>query len=230
MRITFLALFFSAYTGILFAQEETNDFIDKKFLDHYVGLQVNELLRQVLNVNSLPLTHPYFLNYAINLHEQGWGINYGIGFDYQNIQDGDAITKVKNLHESYIMRIGPEKKFYLGKRLILATGIDYSFGREFSRSNVRIEQDDEQFSETIIENIVNQQGIGARLSISFSLSKWLLVGSEASYTYMLQKTTQKVDETISFTFQESVNYEEDSFEERAFTFQTPVAIFLTLRF
>ena len=110
--LTFCAVLFSI---VCFCQEDLEE--EKKF-DHYIGLQMNEFIRQIFNITSTSLEHPYYLNYAINMHKNGWGMNFGFGYDYFNTIDGDAITEVNNSLDKYSFRLGPEKKYNIGKRFI----------------------------------------------------------------------------------------------------------------
>src|SRR4051812_37427211 len=60
--------------------------------NHYVGIQANELLKQLLNFsdNNTAVDNPYFLVYSINHNATGWGAHIGIGYDYNKVSDVNA--------------------------------------------------------------------------------------------------------------------------------------------
>ena len=55
----------------------------QKHFNHYVGVQVNGLIRQVLNFSNTTPTaplNPYLLIYSLN-HKSGWGLRHRLSKD-----------------------------------------------------------------------------------------------------------------------------------------------------
>src|SRR3954467_12047876 len=100
-----------------FAQTETtNSSIPKdKKLQHEVGVQLNELVRQVFNFSNTASTNtnPFLVTYSINSVKSGWGARVGFGYDYESITTDDGVTmRTSNLNDLH-SRLGIEKMFTL---------------------------------------------------------------------------------------------------------------------
>ena len=84
----------------LIAQEQT-DILPlpktKKF-DHKVGVQVNELIRQVFNFSNTASTvhNPYLLIYSVNHTRTGLGIRAGVGYTLRKLNDASGINQAVN--------------------------------------------------------------------------------------------------------------------------------------
>ena len=213
-----LIIFFSLVAS---AQVEdstnNNEEVKEQFLDHYFSLQINELLRQILNLsNTSGTTHPYFLNYAINHHKTGLGINTGFGATYFTTHDGDETNEISTEMEDINFRIGPEKKFYFGKRLIAGIGIDYIWSESKFITTEKFNIDQVQYTEKIVEENYKSEGLGPRLSLSFKITRWMLIGTEASYYYSLEKKKETTTQTESFISRETQTVFEEEFEDRIF--------------
>ncbi len=201
----------------------------KKF-DHYIGLQVNEFIRQIFNVTSQQFQHPYYINYAINFHDNGWGLNAGFGYDLGKTVEGDGITDVENEISALSFRIGPEKKFTMGKKFQSGVGVDFLVKDEYNKSTVTNNFESNQFTRTIVENSIDGMGGGVRLFLSWRPYNWLLLGTEASYYFLKSATEQRIEETISLVNDESQTTTTDDFEESALVFNTPTVLFVIISF
>ena len=99
------------------ANAQTDTTTSQKRYSHQVGVQVNELLRQIFNFGGDAVnTNPYLLTYSINSVKTGWGLRFGFGYEYQSVTIDDGITRkstdLNNLHT----RLGVEKAFALSPK------------------------------------------------------------------------------------------------------------------
>lgn len=220
-------LILSSFNSEAQEKEEEKD----KFVDHYFGVQINELIRQILNLNAEQSpVHPYFLNYGVNLHESGWGINTGFGYSYNVFRDGDAVNNSETKITDWAFRIGPDKKFFFGKRFVLGLGLDFFTEESNNHSTVTFTSVQNQFAETIVETNVKSRGIGPRLSLSYRITDHIMAGTELSYYYSLIKTEFNSQERTSFAANENFNSTNEEFDERKIVFNAPVILFLILTF
>ena len=100
---------------------------EKKVFEHAIGIQANQLLRQIINldVDNAILSNPYLLNYVLIHNQSLWGIMAGVGYDYLKTAD----KKTPGNHESRIndisARLGIARKFPIEKKLFIIAGLDY---------------------------------------------------------------------------------------------------------
>src|SRR4051812_22509181 len=98
----------------VYAQTET-----PKKIDQFVGVQVNQLFRQIINLNSSNTNNnnnSYLLTYSINLAKQGWGISVGTGYTYQEITDKNSPANHQSKINDLFYRAGLERKVLIGKK------------------------------------------------------------------------------------------------------------------
>src|SRR5688572_26884106 len=82
---------------------------EKRF-NHHVGVQINELFRQVFNFNGNAVnTNPYLFTYSVNHARTGWGLRAGIGYSYASLTDDDGITRRTSDLNDLQARFGFEK-------------------------------------------------------------------------------------------------------------------------
>ena len=99
------------------AQKDTEE---TKMFNQYIGVQANQLFRQIINLNNnnnTAINNPYLLTYSINLTKCGWGIQAGIGYNYQKITDKDLPVGRETKFSDLSYRIGIGRKVRLGKKL-----------------------------------------------------------------------------------------------------------------
>src|SRR6187431_2493251 len=88
--------------------------IRTKRYTHQVGVQVNEIFKQIFNFNGTAVnTNPYLFTYSINSVRSGWGLRVGVGYNYQKITTDDGITKKMSELNDLQLRLGGEKMFVL---------------------------------------------------------------------------------------------------------------------
>lgn len=213
-----------------------------KMFDHYIGLQANQLIKQIINLNSnnnSSIDNPYLLTYGIYLSRCGFGIEAGAGYNYKKITNsdlpGDRESKINNL----FYRIGVGRKVMAGKRIVAGYHLDfagdYQSDKTFS-SQVTNFGNTVDSSATHVTTQIKSYGPGARLSLGFYLAKRLLIGTEVTYYFV--KSTEKqnilVTTTTTIAFNNTVTTGTTNSnlktKTETFNFTIPVALFLIVKF
>jgi hypothetical protein len=165
---------------------------EKKF-NHFVGVQINPLLRQLLTIGSVPNTgNPFLLNYSLNNSRTKWGVHAGVGFSFSQIKDNDNITDRKTLVTSVSSRIGFDKYYDLGTRWQLGFGIDGVYQLSENITNTQVISFDTINTENRITSQIS--GGGLRGFARFKLSERVLLGTECTmyYQFGYNKTETKI--------------------------------------
>jgi hypothetical protein len=206
----------------------------------YLGLQANQLLRQLFSFgNTAAVNNPYLLTYSVNRDSVGPGLNVGIGYSFDEITTGDAVfervTKLNNLS----FRIGYEYKHALSRKFITSAGVDFIADRSVNDSEVTT---DDQFNKSkIVTNSKDSGfGFGPRVTLSYHLTDRLLIGTEATWYFRSSKNKRKVvsrittrefdpitGQQINVTHTETTESDDDL---KALEFNVPAVIYLILRF
>jgi hypothetical protein len=238
MRSFLLCFYYLLGAGLVtFAQEEGST----RTTFHYVGVQANQLVRQVLNFgnNTPAVNNPYLLIYSATNATSGNGISAGLGYTINQFSDGDPINKRESNISNFSFRVGYEKRFKFGKRWLAASGIDLLIG---SQRNKTINTNDSPPNKFIVETInkVNSQGLGPRFALHYLVTERILLGTEISYYYTTSKIIAEVNTTSTFqefdpnTGQQRLvtRTEKRDTEEKGknLSLNLPVALFLTLKF
>src|SRR5690349_18412605 len=84
------------------------DSLKTKYVNNYVGVQVNQLLKQLINLNgsSAPINNPYLLTYGIYSSEINWGLELGLGYNYFNTKDNLSTTDHETKLNQLFYRLG----------------------------------------------------------------------------------------------------------------------------
>lgn len=167
-----------ACSVVAFAQDEATQ--PEKPFSNYVGIQVNQLLRQLVNFGgSNPITNPYLIAWAANHKQSGWGFSAGFGYIYSQVKSGDAISQTNTTINDFHLRFGPEKKSTVGKRWMIGFGGDLVVDGERNKTIANA-----QGSSTVItETNTSKFGLGPRFTINYSFSDRLMLGTEGSYYF-----------------------------------------------
>lgn len=225
---------------------QTDDDNTKKY-DHYVGFQANELLKQIINLNNSnsSITNPYLLTYYIKNNSNGWGINVGLGYNYQDSKAVNTPTPQETKINDLSFRIGIGRRFMISKRFETGYSFDFivnSLNNQTFTPTVNITNVgngnviDSSFATTTIKTTT--YGFGPQFFLGFHISNRVLLGTEASYYFLMakQKTNSNVvdkttDETV-FPFSISSNISNSNAENdnNSFSLSIPVAIFLIVKF
>jgi hypothetical protein len=191
----------------------------------YGGVQVNQLVRQILNFggSSSSINNPYLFNIGINSAQTGWGVNMSHGFTHTKFNDGDAFTDRETKINDQFFRLGFERKTMITQKWMISWGFDVVAESQKNSTKTKTNQGGGggDFSSEI-ETIVNSQGVGPRFAFNYQLGEKILVGTECNYYFKTGKTTQK----IKTSFDQD---DEDSDKFRRFQFNLPAVIYLIFK-
>lgn len=189
--------------------------------NHYVGVQVNQLIKQIFSFgNSAAVNNPYLLTYSLNSVRTGWGANFGLGYTFNEFNDGDAFTQRKTKINEFVFRAGFERKSTFGKRWILSAGFDALV--DLTNNSTKISQDNDPQSTATTKTKNNGWGLGPRVTLNYDITGKLLIGTEATYYFKSMKNT--IEDSGFGTKQETTE------KLKSFQFNLPTAIFLILKF
>lgn len=191
--------------------------------DHYVGVQVNQLIKQIFNFSSSSsaINNPYLLTYAVNSVRTGWGANFGLGYTFNEFTDGDAFSQRKTKINELFFRTGFEKKSSFGKRWILSAGMDVLI--DLKNNSTKTVQDNNAQLTFKTKTKSNGWGLGPRVTLNYDITGKLLVGTEVTYYFKSMKNTV-------VNSGGSISDEEITEKLKNFQFNVPTAIFMILKF
>jgi hypothetical protein len=219
------------------AQDETP--VAKKS-DHYVGLQANQLIRQIFNFSnsSSAINNPYLLTYAVNSVATGAGFTAGFGYNFLEAKDGDQAFDRTTTTNDIFFRMGFEKKTMLAKKVIFSLGVDIVLDRQ----KLAIETKEKTQSQNNFESSTRTTGtgLGPRLTINYQLTDKIIIGTEANYYYK-SFTIDKSQTDVFFETQfdpitgqqrqvRRTNETKDSEKQKRFQFNSPAVIYLIIKF
>lgn len=190
--------------------------------DHYVGIQANQLLRQIFNFGggSASINNPYLIAYSFNNRITRVGMNIGFGFNYDERVTDDQFIDRTTITNDFFFRVGIEKKSTLARKLVLSTGADFVIDLQKSETKTGdLSQPNMDFSTGTKSSGF---GLGPRVTLNYAISDKILVGTEANYYFKTFTIKQ---------FQESPGFS-DSQQRKTKSFQlnVPAVIFLILKF
>jgi hypothetical protein len=207
----------------------------------YVGLQANQLVKQLLNLSNSPaISNPYLLTAAVTSYKYfGISLRGGIGYNYSKITELSPATHESKLHEIFF-RYGIGKNFLLGTKWEASIGVDrveeYKVNKTFATS-VTIFSSTTDSVESVTTSKTETEGYGGQLALAFHLSKHVLLGTEATFYYVTShiKQNSEVFENITNTSAAEENiftYEATNSEAKEVSFNAtaPVALFLIVKF
>jgi hypothetical protein len=227
-----LVCFFVGAAKSQIAEKHDDESAGKKF-DHYIGVQINPLLRQLLTIGSVPNTgNPFLLNYSMNNTKKHWGFHAGVGYNYIQVKDNDGITDRKSQISSVSSRIGLDKYYDLTNRWQIGFGLDGVYQLSENITNTQIIS----FDTIDTENRITTQksGGGVRGFARFKLSERVSLGTEctAYYQFGFNKSESKITSRdfnqpgapkVTVSNSTTQNLVESSFV-------LPVAVYLIFRF
>lgn len=186
---------------------------------HYVGLQANQLIRQLLSFggNSTAVTNPYLLTYSVNSKQTGVGFSTGLGYSSIQTKSTDNFTSVVSKVNDLAWRFGIEKKSYLSKRWLVSFGGDFLV--EANKAET-ISNNGSNPNPTVTTK-TSRVGFGPRASLNYQFHDKLLIGTEASYYFKWINQDQKVTGMSAPV--------EPSTSLRSFSFTLPAVVFLIVK-
>ena len=239
VRIFFATTTFMAVA--FFKSHAQSEALPNKQFSHYIGVQANQLIKQIVNLNSgsSSIDNPYLLVYSIKDNKTGWGAAAGIGYEFQKIHDllpENRESKMNNL----FFRAGVTRKSMVSKRFEASYGLDFVYDYRLNKtftSSVTVFGSSIDSSESIVTSKTTSYGFGPQFTISYYFSERLLLGTETTYYFISSSEKQNAittDKVFSqFPTPETVTTTSNSNSKTdvsTFTFGFPVALFLILKF
>ena len=211
-KIVLATLLSLTLAGSCLAQDAAPAPKKEKEFDHYIGVQINELTKQILGVNNAnsTLTNPYIFTYNLTERASGLGLRLGTGFDFitQTLDGGGKMES-----KSFDIRIGFEKVFKLSDKWSSGVGIDLLY----KAKDTSINQSGSYGYDVSFKS--RKMGLGPMGWLRVNLSKRILIGTEISLYYLTghEKSTgsyygNDIDNKVS-----------------EFKLNLPVAFFLSLK-
>jgi len=215
---------------------------DTKKFNHYIGFQVNELLKQIINLNNsnTAVDNPYIVTYSINMLKNNWGLHAGFGFNYNKKIDTESQINRETRVNDLSWRVGIIKRFKISNRFEVGTALDFIASRNIDKTvTVTVTANGSQKDSTVTTVTSKATGIGGgpQVSLAFHITDHLLVGTEASLYFFSEKQKKNIlnvnttidvfnnnDKTITTS---NLNTGTDTDD---FTINLPVAIFLIVKF
>lgn len=180
---------------------------------HYIGVQANQLLRQLFNLGgtSTAVTNPYVINYSVNNKDTGWGFASGLGYTYNQFSEGDPTNPLETTIKDFFFRAGFDRKNFIANRWMIGYGFD--FIRE-SKSNKT--ESNSQFGNFSSKTKESGFGVGPRFTLTFKITEQILLGTEATYYF------KSINETREITSQPNTD---EKFKQ--FVFAVPAVLYIT---
>jgi len=195
----------------------------KRKANHYLGIQANQLLRQILNFgNSTSIDNPYLFVYSINSIETGFGMNIGMGYTFNESKDGDAFNTRKTTINNLAFRVGFEKKSELSKRWLVSWGFDVVIDNQKNNTINTIDFGQGNNSTVETTSKTSAFGIGPRLTLNYKISEKIFLGTESTYYFKSGENKLTVNQSTGGN-----NETSDKFKR--FQLAVPVVLLLILK-
>jgi hypothetical protein len=213
-----------------FAQKDsvqTNGAKSPRKSSHYVGLQANQLIKQLLNLggSTSAINNPYLITYSVNSNKSGVGLNLSLGYtrDESLSTSGDGANQIQTTINEFFFRVGVEKKRQIGKRWLLTAGGDVVVDNESNKTESRTTfgSGNPQQTSTNKEKSF-AYGTGLRVGLNFHITDKVLLGTEA--TYYLKRVA--VTNTSSSSFGTPKEAKQDLTK---FQLNVPAVLFLIVK-
>ncbi len=197
MRTTLCCILLAGCMQYGYAQEQAAPEVKKeKKIDHYVGVQMNGLIRQVINFNNNTNTtpvNPYLITYSVNLAKSGWGLRAGVGYVYNSATTDNGITKTVSKINDMNVRFGIEKRFKLSNKWSAGAGIDGVMSRNDDITTSTIQSFDT--TTTITKSKLPTLGGGVMGWLRYAINDRVLIGTESSFYYVTGTESREVTTT-----------------------------------
>lgn len=207
-----------------FAQQQPQeDFVsekaDKKNY-HYIGLQANQLIRQLLSFggNSSAVTNPYLLTWSFNNKSTGVGMASGLGYSSIQTRTNDVFNNTISKVDDFAFRVGVEKKSYLTRRWLVSFGGDLLIENNKAETTTSVVGG----SSVSVTTTAKRYGFGPRASLNYQINDKLLLGTESSF--YLKWITQNQESTG-----QGVPTNPPATKLRSFTFTLPAVLFVIVK-
>ncbi len=190
-----------------------------KTVYHYVGLQANQLIRQLLSFggNSSAVTNPYILTWSVNSKSNGFGFATGIGYSSIQTKSTDVFSSTISKVNDFAWRFGLEKKQYLSRKWLAGFGGDFLV----EKNKAETVSNTGGSANPTVTTTTSRLGFGPRVTLNWQFHDKLMIGTEASFYLKWIDQKQKV------TNQQTPADPNASLRQFAFT--APAVIFITAK-
>ncbi len=214
-------------------------------VQHTVGIQVNELFREIFNFNgtggvpvpgAYPTRNPYLLTYDLLSRRTGLGVRAGIGYAYEqerrNADDSREYAEGTRINA----RFGLQKAWRLGRKWQAGAGADFvwnhsNYLRNGSRYTPAGSPADTSFLNIRLRG--NDLGGGPMVWLRYNLTPRIQLGSEASFYYTggdFKQFTESGTRYADPSIPDYLQVENTDGERQNAYVSLPVAFFLLVRF
>ncbi len=222
------ALFFLSVRPA-FAQNvivKTVDSSDRRY-NHLIGLQLNELIRQVFNYDKNSVTNPYLLTYELVSRQNQFGLRTGIGVNYSRQMFHGLYLDTTQTSLDVHFRVGASKTFRLYRKFIAGVGVDMVYNYQ----KIDNKQEDNQplvHSSNVngLDNTVTSElwGGGPEISLKYQFSDKIAVGTELQVQVLSGKKRNK---TV-YSYSSADDTRTSSIDQRVINLPTVFYIILKL--
>ena len=225
-KVVVLALSLCLVTS-LYAQEENDQTPKVKKTDHYIGVQANFLLREILNFggNNLVLQNPYGFVYHMNSKKSGYGFRLGIGPRVYSSTNRDGSATISTNGYNISGRVGFDKRIKLDDKWETGIGIDALFN--FRDDKTVSDQMNFQQVKSEVKTTDQAVGGGPMAYLRYYIRKNILIGTEASF-YFLSGTNQSKTKLID-NFGNVTNESDDKDKFTNGQLNLPVSLYLFIK-
>ncbi len=248
----FTFCFYVGFSQVDNADQETDSISEKKSVifqrrsSHYLGVQANQLIRQLLNFSgtNAVIDNPYLIAYSVNSKKSGFGFSSGLGFSINEISDGDQTNKRTSKINNLSLRIGFEKKSNLGKKWYVSWGFDITHDDLKNETTNTQSPDLSNPAIKFLSNTTNKTsswGFGPRFTLNFRITDKIILGTEANYYYKSGTTSSEASTTNTFfgfdpitggtkLITQTNKSPDNSSDFTRFQFAIPTALYLIVKF
>jgi len=236
-KLLFVGILALGCQSQMYAQEmESTEVTEKKpvAVDNFVGVQINGLIRQVLNFNNSTTTttavNPYLLTYNINSRKSGWGLRLGVGYSYSGLKTTNTGVATESDINDLQLRVGVERAFKLSEKWSSGVGVDFLYNTNNDKTVNTATAGDT--TTTTTKTNISSFGGGAMAWLRYNLTERILIGTETSFYYTSGKETDELDISSSGILGLPGNSSSSKTNNKVSngTFSMPVVFYLAVKF
>jgi hypothetical protein len=170
IKKTILILFCCCLATIIFAQTKV---VEKRNFSNELGLNVTNLLTDLLGNNNLSSPGAYLLTYKRLRDNKALRVGATVNFSFKNQSDFGFTSDLIN--QNFQLRVGRETRQNISPKFQYYYGVDAIAGFQQEQSNVRANS-----GQVIQTDKIILVGAGPVLGFQFALYDRLLIGTEGS--------------------------------------------------
>ncbi len=227
-------------SGSLLFCQQSDTIPTVKTFDHFVGVQVNPLFRQIINFGaSDPVNNPYLLKYTLRHNGSGLTFNIAGGLNATSTENDDGL---KTNDDSYAIRGGFGYQQRISRRFEAGIGLDFIYGNGNRETfSLQVLDFGMQTDSTIskVRNASSRIGGGVQINLNYYISERILIGTECTlyYTKLRDRFNVEIDnyfilnsDNSNITSSRSLSVINEEDNGKSFAFLLPVAIYLSFKF